>query len=102
MNNKIITIAVAILFLVSTITVLFTTGSALGEVFKTYVFKVERCSFKEVPILEPEEPRKIPEEECKLDYNNAKRVLSESLALLIISIPLSIFTYKKLMSLREK
>ena len=43
-----------------------------------------------------EETSKIPEQECKVDYNRTKGILADSIAMLIISLPIAVFTYKKL------
>ena len=104
MKNKIVAIIMGVLFLVSSITVLFSAGSLLGEIFKTYILKAEYCEFA-APISFPEREniteRTIPEEKCKINYNRAKERISDSLALLIIGIPIAFFTYRKVWSLRE-
>lgn len=69
----------------------------ISETTKTYILDVKTCNYKPAARpLEANEEFVQPEEECKIDYNNAKRVFAESIAILIISLPISILTYKRL------
>ena len=97
----------ALVFVVSTITVLFSTGRMVNAVLDAYVFKVDNCygpRFTPAEVGEDEKP--TPEPECVIDYNQAKRDTSGGLALLVVAAPLAYFSYKKSLALvregREK
>ena len=100
--KTVLMITIAVLFLVTSIMSL-TSASRIGsEIVKTYVLKVESCEYKYLARpIEPEEAgvkgMSSPQEEtCKIDYNQAKSRIVDSTALLLVSLPLALFTYRKL------
>ena len=95
--KTVLLVTIAVLFLVTSIMSIVSASRMISETTKTYILDVETCNYK--PLARPLEADEnyIPEkEECKIDYNNAKRVFAESIALLIISLPIALFTYKRL------
>jgi len=75
----------------------------ISETTKTYILGVETCNYK--PMARPLEAREEfvePEEECKIDYNNAKRVFAESIAMLIVALPVGILTYRRLFKIYKE
>lgn len=91
-------IALAIIFIGTAFTAIFGAGRVLGQVFKVYVFKYETCEYKPIPIRLDNEPKpgEVSERECYVDYNRAKRDISEGLALLIITLPIAYFSQRAL------
>jgi len=92
-------IALAIIFVGTTFTAIFGAGRALGQIFKVYIFKYQECEYKAFPIVKepsgiPEE--QIPEKNCFIDYNRAKKDIAEGLALLIVTIPIIYFSQRTL------
>mgnify|MGYP001563458455 CR=1 FL=1 len=99
--KTVLLVTIAVLFLITSVMSIVSASRMISETTKTYILNVETCTFKPVPENTPRDiegnlPRVLSEEECKIDYNNAKRVFAESIALLIIALPIAIFTYKKL------
>jgi len=96
--SLVVSIMLALVFVVSTVTILFSTGRMVNAVFDAYVFKVDNCyGPRYFPVEEGEESPKEPE--CVIDYNQAKRDISGGLALLIVAAPLAYFSYKKSLAL---
>ena len=92
-------IALAIIFIGTAFTAIFGAGKALGQVFKVYVFKYETCEYKITPVRKEELLLEIPQEsekECYIDYNRAKKDISEGLALLLIALPIAYFSQRAL------
>ena len=95
--KTVLLVTIAVLFLVTSIMSIVSASKMISETTKTYILDVETCNYK--PLARPLEAKEEyvePEEECKIDYNNAKRVFAESIAMLVIALPISIFTYKRL------
>ena len=85
--------AVAIVFVITTITAMFGGGRVLDSVLKTYVFRVETCTYKPAPrVLEAVEP----EQECGVDYNRTRSDLAGGLAMLLVSLPIAGFAFWQL------
>ena len=95
--KTVLLVTIAVLFLVSAIISLVSASRLISETTKTYLLGVESCTYKPVArVLEPTE-NYIPEkEECKVDFNNARRVLADTIAMLIVSLPVAVFTYRRL------
>src|SRR3989344_5454461 len=90
-------VTIAVLFLITSIMSIVSASRIISETTKTYILGVETCNYK--PMARPLEAREEfvePEEECKIDYNNAKRVFAESIAMLIVALPVGILTYRRL------
>ena len=95
--KTVLLITIAVLFLITSIMSVVSASRAISEVTKTYFLGVEICEYKPLPALrENEEPTKMPEQECKIDYNRTKGVLADTIAMLLISLPIAVFTYKRL------
>jgi len=97
--KMIFVIALAIIFVGTTFTAIFGAGRALGQIFKAYIFKYQECEYKVIPLVR--EPgammeEQIPERECYIDYNRAKKDIAEGVALLIITIPIIYFSQRAL------
>jgi len=93
----VVSISLALVFVLSTITVLFSSGRVLNAVMDAYVFKVDNCYGPRVVPLEGEE--KVPDVKCEVDYNDAKRNISGGISLLVVAAPLAYFTFKKSLDL---
>ena len=89
------TIAIAIVFVVSTFVALFGAGSMLNATLRTYVFKVEECMYR--PMVASVESEKTiaedPQQECKVDYNNAKGNIADGLGMFILAAPLALVSF---------
>jgi len=89
------TIAIAIVFVVSTFVALFGAGSMLNATLRTYVFKVEECIYR--PVAAPIESEKTvveePQEECKVNSNNAKGNIADGLGMFILAAPLALVSF---------
>jgi len=95
--KTVILITIAVLFLVSSIISLVSASRLISETTKTYFLGVETCTYKPVARAIAPTENYIPEkEECKVDYNNARGVLADTIAMLIVALPVAFFTYKKL------
>ena len=95
--KTVILVTIAVLFLITSIMSIISASRIISETTKTYILGVETCNYK--PIARPLEVNEEfvePKEECKIDYNNAKRVFAESIAMLIIALPVGILTYRRL------
>jgi hypothetical protein len=101
--KAVLLITVAVLFLVTSIMSL-TSASRIGaETVKTYVLEVETCEYKYLARPIEPEAKPLPEEEtCKIDYNQAKERIVDSIALFIVSLPVAIFTYRKLFKIYKE
>ncbi len=91
-------IALAIIFIGTSFVAIFGAGKVLGQVFKVYIFKYETCEYKPLPVRSAEEPQpeQASEKECYVDYNRAKRDISDGLAMLIIAFPIAYFSQRAL------
>jgi hypothetical protein len=101
--KTVLLITIAVLFLVTSIISVVAGSRLVSETSKTYILGVESCEYKRVavPLEEGSKPLQ-PEEKCKIDYNRAKGVLADSIAMLIISIPIALFTYRRLFKLYKE
>ena len=84
--------ALAIVFVITTITAMFGGGRVLDSVIKTYVLKVETCQYKSVPRVAEVEFVE-PEQECKIDYNRAKGDIAGGLAMFLVAAPIAGFAF---------
>jgi len=101
--KTVLLVTIAVLFLITSIISVVAGSRLVSEVSKTYILEVERCEYKRVAIPLEREDKPIPQEqECKIDYNRAKEVLADSIAMLIISIPIAIFTYRRLFKIYKE
>lgn len=94
-------LALVILFVGTSFSAIFGGGKVLTSVFKAYIFKVETCRYdyrvKPVPIERNSEiTTEDPEEECAIDYNDAKRDISEGLAMIIVTTPIALLLFRKI------
>ena len=95
--KTVLLVTIAVLFLITSIMSVVSASRSVSEITKTYLLGVETCEYKPIPPLrENYEPSKIPEQECKIDYNRTKGILADTIAMLIISLPIAIFTYRRL------
>lgn len=95
--KTVLLVTIAVLFIITSIMSIISASRIISEITETYILDVETCNYK--PIARPPEANEEyvePEEECKIDYNNAKRVFAESIAMLIVALPIAILTYRKL------
>lgn len=102
--KTVILVTIAILFLVASIMSIVSASNIISETTKTYILEVERCEFKSIPrpVEAPNKEEFISEEKCKIDYNRAKEELAESAAVLIVSLPIAIFTYRRLFKIYKE
>lgn len=92
-------VALAIIFVGTAFTAIFSSGRILAQIFKIYIFKYETCDYKSVPItreIVESRQEQLSERECYIDYNRAKKDISEGLALLIVSFPVAYFSQRVL------
>lgn len=84
-------VALAIIFVGTSFVAIFGAGRILGQVFKTYIFKYETCEYRPLQARSIEElqQEQASEKECYVDYNRAKRDISDGLAMLIIAFPIA-------------
>ena len=102
MNTKLIVVIIfGILFIVSFVFVIVNASKLLGEGIKE-VMNYDACSYSRPKMINPNS--NITSESYPEEYyyiNDRKRNISESLAYLIISLPIAIFFYKKLMKVKN-
>jgi len=94
MNSKlIVTIIFGIIFIIATVFSIVNASKLIGEGFKE-VLGYDNCAYyRPVPLEKTNETIDVSQEEYCL--NDKKRNIAESLAYLIVSLPLAIFFYKK-------
>ncbi|MEX2054375.1 MAG: hypothetical protein WD883_02440 [Candidatus Colwellbacteria bacterium] len=99
--NLVVSIMLALVFVISTVTVLFSAGRVVNAGLDAYVFKIDNCyGPRYLPTEVGEGEKEVPEQpECFIDYNQAKRDVSGGLALLVVAAPLAYFSYRKSLSL---
>lgn len=99
-----IVIILGILFIVASVFAIVNASRLLGEGFKE-MLDFDECEYRSSPkpVLEDLEEREDvkPIDEDFYCVNNRKRNIAESLAYLIISLPLAIFFYRKLIKLKN-
>lgn len=89
----IFTAAIAIVFVVSTFVALIGAGQMLNAVLRTYVLQVEDCQYRPVARPLDGEVTEEPEEECKIDYNQAKGNIANGLGMFILAAPLAAVSF---------
>ncbi|PIR97829.1 MAG: hypothetical protein COT89_02885 [Candidatus Colwellbacteria bacterium CG10_big_fil_rev_8_21_14_0_10_42_22] len=92
-------IAIALVFVVSTLTVMFSAGSVLNAVFSAYVFGVEDC-YSNGPVVEPVPFDEVGDKtaidnKCEVNHNQAKREVAGGLSILIVAIPFAYLSWKE-------
>ena len=93
MDKKwIITIIFGVIFIIATIFALVNSSMLLSEGFKQ-ILGYEECGYMERPIVQEANQTEIKEQYC---VNDQKRNIANSLAYLIISLPVAIIFYRKL------
>jgi len=101
----IIIIILGVIFITATMFSIVNASKLLGEGFK-YVFDYDDCNFYSYPkpmIEEVNESVRIQQQEIdeRFCINDKKRNIAESLAYLIVSLPLAILFYRKLMRAKD-
>lgn len=103
-TKLIIVIVLGILFIVSSIFAIVNASRLLSEGFKE-MLDFDECDYRSSPrpVLDDLEERDDiePIDEKFYCVNNRKRNIAESLAYLIISLPLAIFFYRKLIKFKN-
>ena len=99
----VVSISLSLVFVISTVTVLFSSGRMLNAVMDAYVFKVDNCygGQRAVPLMEEGE-EKLQDLKCEVDYNQAKRDISGGISLLVFATPLAYFTFRKSQALLKE
>ena len=94
MNSKlIITIIFGIVFIIATIFSLVNASLLLGVGFK-YALGYDECSYyRSIPLEESNKTTDISQDEYCL--NDRKRDIAQSLAFLVVSLPIAIWFYRK-------
>lgn len=97
-----IIIILGVLFVITSVISLVNASKLLSEGFKV-ALKYDECSYAypRIPIEEAKEDSPEIEKEVYC-VNNKKRNIAESLAYLIISLPISLLLYRKLINLWKK
>jgi len=112
----ILSAAMALVFVVSTIFALFGAGEALSATFRTYVLRVEQCRYdmydmpRAMPLEDKEEAAvtvaQQPKETCAINYNDTKREIANGLARFFVAAPLAavffIATWRMVMNETKK
>jgi len=97
MFQNVFKIAAGLIFVVAVVTSMFALGSS-GRIGFEYLLGVDNCYYATTPVPEGG-ISKIDvnyAEQCKKDTaNNNKRQAADSLAMLLVALPTSIFFYKK-------
>lgn len=96
--QNIITLAVAVVFVVALLVSMFAGGRALSAVLKTYVLGYETCQYDYKPVVRDEVPVES-EQVCKVDTNGAKRDIAEGVAMFVFSFPVAFVAQRKLKGL---
>ena len=97
MFGNVFKIAVGLILVVSVVTSMFALGQVSRVVFER-ALGVDNCYYVTTPV-QADGISGIKEnyaENCKKDTtNNDKRNVADALAMLIVSVPLGVFTYRK-------
>ena len=96
-DKLIFKIALAVILVVSTITVLFSAGQLINTITRDYILGTDDCRYEYPPekpmtMMNPVEPVEV----CTKNSNETKRDLAGSLSILIVSLPIAILSYRKL------
>ncbi|PIR98507.1 MAG: hypothetical protein COT88_01635 [Candidatus Colwellbacteria bacterium CG10_big_fil_rev_8_21_14_0_10_41_28] len=97
-------IAIAAIFVISTVTVIFSSGRMVNAGLETYVFKVDNCygpRYETVPLGEGEDSKSV-DQQCEVDYNQAKRDVAGGLSYLLVAAPFAYLTFRKLEQLLKE
>lgn len=98
--QNIITLAIAVVFVVALLVAMFSGGRSLSAVLKTYVLKYESCEYNYPKVQSREVVEFVePDEVCKVDYNGAKRDIAEGVSLFAFSFPVAFVAQRKLKEL---
>lgn len=93
-------LAVVLLFAGTSVAAIVGASKILGASLQAYLFRVETCQYKPVRApLKPAQNELIePEEQCAVDYNQAKRSIADGLGLLIASAPVALYLGRRTFS----
>lgn len=94
MFKNIFTIAIALVFLVTGIMSVVGAGK-LANIGLEKVLGVENCDYR-YNTPKPNITGTTPEYVCKPDTNRTKKDMADSLAMILISLPVSIWSYRKI------
>lgn len=96
-KDFIITVAIAIVFVVTGLFAIFNTG-VLVNLAIDKVIGVEDCRYGvEKPVLvEDRDATTTPETTCTYDTNRAKRDAARAVAIILVTAPVAYFTYRRL------
>ena len=90
--KHIITSAIAIIFVVTLLFAIFNTGKLINTGFN-YVLDTGYCDYH---VASPSKP---VEEVCGFNADKAKKDTAESAAIVLATLPVAIFTYRKIKTL---
>tara|TARA_Y100000034_G_scaffold128968_1_gene184546 strand:+ start:916 stop:1242 length:327 start_codon:yes stop_codon:yes gene_type:complete len=105
-TKLIIVIVLGILFIVASVFSIVNASRLLSEGFKE-MLDFDECDYRQNPrevldnLEEPADAEVIAKDKDFYCVNNKKRNIAESLAYLIISLPLTIFFYRKLIKFKN-
>ena len=99
MFKNLLTTAIALIFLVTGITSVVGAGK-LANVGLETVLGVEDCKFGSRPI--PTKEDEVIEPVCEQDTNQTKRDIASGLSMLLISLPVSLMSYRKINAGKKK
>lgn len=91
MFKSIFTITLSLVFLITTIMAIVGAGRLVNTGLDV-ALGVETCTYR--PSIERVEKESI--EECSVDTNSQKRDVAGGLAMLLVALPISIFSYRKM------
>lgn len=85
----IFSLVLAVLLITGVMMTVFSSARIVNVVLGTYILEVEDCRY------DYDSSSEKSMEICDIDYNDAKRQIVDSVALLIFALPLSYFTYNQ-------
>lgn len=100
MFQNVFKIAAGLIFVVAVVTSMFALGSS-GRIGFEYLLGVDNCYYQNMPMKVDREAVAVSIDQdylanCKRDTtNNNKRTAADSLAMLLVALPTSIFFYRK-------
>ena len=86
------TIAIAVVFVVSTFVALFGAGQIVNATLRAYVFGVEE-SWCDRPVIGADGREQVGPQDCGIDYNNAKGNIADGLGMFILAAPLALVSF---------
>jgi len=92
-HKVILALALAVVFVVSTLTALFGAGRIVNATLETFVFKVENCRYDYEPRLVVDKTEEELQEFCAVDYNSAKRDIARGTGMFIVFAPIAWFMF---------